>query len=122
MTFASYYRMNYGHRTGSISSGVISGNTISGGTISGNTINSANQPKEEDHGQLMLYNQGQPNMQTGRTDFIAVELYEKYLLLRIGGSHQSKFVELKVHANKHDLLDGRYYKVGLFNFSQTKRV
>ena len=90
MTFASYYRMNYGHKTGAI-------------------VNT-NQPKEEDHGQLMLYNQGQPNLQTGRTDFIAVELYEKYLLLRIGGSHQSKFVELKVHANKHDLLDGRYYK------------
>lgn len=88
MTFASYYRMNYA-------------NGRAGG----------NQP--EDHGQLMLYNQGTPNPATGRSDFIAVELYERYLLLRIGGSHQTKFVELRVHANQHDLLDGRYYKFSL---------
>lgn len=90
MTFASYYRM-----------------------ASRALIGGANQPPEEDHGQLMLYNQGQPNAQTGRSDFIAVELWQKYLLLRIGGSDQAKFVELKVYANRHDLLDGRYFKFTL---------
>ena len=83
MTFASFYRTNQ--------------------------RNAAN----EEFGQLLFYNHGQPNMQTGRTDFITLELYERYVLLRVGGSHQSKFVELKVYANKHDLVDGRYYKFSL---------
>lgn len=89
MTFASFYRIN--HKT---------------------SIDDNNQ-EQQNFGQLMIYNHGQPNMQTGRTDFLTLELYDKYLLLRIGGSHQSKFIELKIYANKYDLLDGKYYKFSL---------
>lgn len=91
MTFASYYKTNS------------NSNLLQKQQTDGQLID----------GQLMFYNHGKPNEETGKQDFISLELYEKWILLRIGGSQLNKFIELKLNANKQNLLDGRYYKFSL---------